>query len=258
MDVLSNSKDVQQLTEKIRIDIITQVSDEILLDNIREQIRNVKNNPEMVKHEINFIEIFMTRLNSASELYPEDEIIQNKVRNIKQEFFGIVLMELQDIFKFNIEFRDNFLLDEQIQIVSELYVFFITRLKENITNYGKNMIANSISNYISKYKNLVDKKDPLFIALKKLHGMDNSLIFFYINDIINSITVENLPDFIEVSIKGEEAEFTNTIINNIFLMPDTYVDLGLEFGGVEIINDIIQNDSEVRQLIENSIRELLK
>lgn len=244
------------MSDRIRVDVTESISDDILQDNIVEQIRNLNKNIEKTNN--NFIESFQMRLNSINELYHDDEKLQRMINAIEHNFYNAILEELQLKYKFEIDFRDNLMSDEQHRVVTELYNFFVVDLYDNIANFTVNTILGSVDNILKEYADKVNIKNNIYKSILNKYNENTAIILYFISDIINKIDIDNLYDFVKTSTMRDTEEYTNMMVLNIFDELDTYVDLGITPGEPKFLKEILDNNYALRQDVTNKLISLYK
>ena len=244
------------LSDRIRIDVTESISDDILQDNVVEQIRKLNKNIE--KNASDFVESFQLRLNSIHELYHDDEKLERMIKGIEYNFYSKILEELQLKYQFTIDFRDNLMAEEQHQVVTELYNFFVVGLYENIVNYAVNNILGSVDNIVNEYAEKVNVKNNIYKSLLSKYSESTAIILYFISEIVNKIDIDNLYEFVKISTMRDIEEYTNMMVLNVFDELDTYVDLGITPGEPKFLKEILDNNYALRQDITNKIIELYK
>lgn len=246
-----------KMTDSLRMDILAQINDSIILDNIIEQINEVYNK-DIDKKNVNFIEYFNNRYNAVMELAEKenDDKLIMLARESKSRFFDVVLKTLGDIYGFNIDFRDNLMENEIYEVIHAIYRFFVLEIYDNLVDYATNIIIFSKHNIIEQYKDV--KHDTLLDAMIKEIGEDNAKVIYFLGNTLETISCDNLYEFTGRVCMLDPDEYTNILIKSVFSELDTYVDTFIEVGKCNFLTNNMKSNYKLRQGIENKVLNILK
>lgn len=208
---LSNDDDVR--------DLCSQLSDDILLQTIYEQIEsNLNINPNDILYNFN------ERYHYILVFYGNDERILKNIKELKKKIYLKILDKLCNKFDFTTELNNEDISADSTNLylyTDAFYNFFILNYRENIIDFFTNYLFENAETLIENYKNTIENKNDLMIkSLKKsfhnsiyayLLYLTETIILDYIN---NDILVEDLiKDFTDM----DEYEYNKAIIRLIFL-----------------------------------------
>lgn len=250
-EIFNNIRDLESMTDRVRVDLTEKISDDIILMNTIEQIRNLNSNIE--KTRVDYISDFNSRVKSITELYVDDQKLNNMIENSKFKFFTQVFEELKNKFNFELSFRDNISISEQEEIINQLYNFFVVNLFENLTEFAVNIIIKSIPNINKRYEDNMNEKDTIFMVLNKKYGRQCAIIIQNMNEIMENLRITSLYEFVKEVTSADPDEYSNIVTGSVFNEEDTYVDLGITPGKPEFLQDNFINNFLLRQVIENRI-----
>jgi len=202
------------LTEDESNSLITNLKDELILENILEQIENPFSN---LNNQTDYLELFKIRYNYLYFNYNTSTDFIKKLNDIRDEMYITIFKSITK--KFNISYSSD-LIDIN-ECAENLYYFFILGYKNNIISFFFNNIIKEKKNLATSVINTVkDAKNATSIALKKiLKNKEDAIIIPNINLVINTI-IENSNDNLEVIkniCENDLEEVSNYKINQYFI-----------------------------------------
>jgi len=206
-----------QPTETDREDLLSKLSDDVLMANIDEQLNGVMINS--VSHN-NMLSIFEERLQFISQFYPEDENMLERCKNIKKNIYKKIYESITTRFSITSELGEDLDRDSFYFYTRELYNFFILKYKTNLINFFVSYLYSNKKELIKEFDNDEEKKDLMYRSLKKtLSNNDDVLLLYYMETIIENFTQNHdEPEFIiEEIISTEEYEATNFSMKELLL-----------------------------------------
>lgn len=170
------------LSDLEKKDIINNLTDDLLIENILEQIAKPSVN---FFNMTNYIEIFKERLTYLKNIYKENNEFLNDLKDIEIKFYDEIFTAICK--KFNITTDDSNL--NIIDITEYLYIFFILNYKENLIYFYTDFI---IKNKESLAKAFNEKE----MDVKKISVTSLKKIFSNKNDVTILASLRNIIDFI--------------------------------------------------------------
>lgn len=193
-------------------EFLISMSDEVLMINIEEQIKDSNNSDE------NYFETITNKLESILAILPEEDYeLVNRVKDFQEELFDKVQRLLQDRFAFTCDFKSY---SNRGFCLKELYKFFVIRKKNLLQNLVMNYINKEFDSLIVSYgQSKINKKDISFINSGNSNIEKEKLsLLLNVQNIIDGIQIPDVDECLELLIDDKE-EFTN---NLIISMKDTF------------------------------------
>lgn len=208
--------EVSFLTEKDIDQILNSVSDDLIIQNIEEQIENVFSN-EVSGSKLYYLSYFTNRYNYITKKYSDNKDIMDRLNKSIIEVFSRVQELIENKFKFSLELIDSLDIDMMMEIIENIYQFFIIDFNTNCSNLVFNYITNERKDLVKSYKNTVNRKDLTYINLKKFITNENIIIIYNIDDIIDGMDIQAIEDIIDLMTKDDPDLVSNYIIRSLFM-----------------------------------------
>jgi len=206
-----------QPTETDREELLSKLSDDILMANIQEQLDGSTINSVSYN---DMLSIFDERFQFISQFYPEDENMLNRCKEIKKNIYKEIYNSIVTKFSITSELSDNYENDEFYFYTKELYNFFILKYKANLISFFVSYLYNNKKEVIREYETEEEKKDLMYRSLKKsLTNNDDILLLYHMETIIdNFVQNEDEPEtVIEEIISTDEYEATNFAMKELLV-----------------------------------------
>jgi len=206
-----------QPTETDREDLLSKLSDDVLMANIDEQLTGVMINS--ISHN-DMLSIFEERFQYISQFYPEDENMIERCKEIRKNIYKKIYESITSRFSITSELADNSDSDDFYFYTREFYNFFILKYKANLISFFVSYLYNHKKELIKEFESDEEKKDLMYRSLKKsLTNNDDILLLYHMETIIENFSQnEDEPEFvIEEIVSTEEYEATNFAIKEILL-----------------------------------------
>lgn len=258
---IENTNNNEFLTKKEINGIFYMLSDELVFKSLKDQILNVFNMDVKFLDSItvDYYKFFKSKFDFIEKNYSKNDIVMQRLNKIKSDFYYKILGYLKEVYNFDIEFSQSLLNDEIYNIIEMMYYFLIINFKKNITFYTFKYIMKEKKNLIKTYKPLTNKKGLAFSFFKKQFSMDDSIIITNLNDIINSIEIVSLQDFIKIVTDEDPDELNNFYMRELFLLPDTYAGIGIDNKAiVNKMKNYIKDNSSLKINVKSKILDLLE
>jgi len=206
-----------QPTETDREDLLSKLSDDVLMTNIDEQLNGLMINS--VSHN-NMLSIFEERFQFITQFYPEDENMIERCKEIKKNIYKKIYDNITSRFSITSELGENFGSDDFYFYTRELYNFFILKYKTNLISFFVSYLYGHKKELIKEFENDEEKKDLMYRNLKKnLNNTDDVLLVYHMESIIENFSQnEDEPEFIiEEIISTDEYEATNFAMKELLV-----------------------------------------
>ena len=241
--------------------IIMQISEDIVLDNMIEQIRESNNLSKYDLEKSSFFEYFEKRFNFIIDRYEESTDIVRKCKAAYDEILNQILSSIDEVYNISIEFNEIILIEKKAEYTKALYYFFVINQKENIENLLVNIIQKNSEDLIkltSEFMNKEIEKSLSYVNLKKIIDNKYTPLIFFINEIINNIEVKYNEDVLEMMIGSDEDELTNFYIDRL-LIEQSVADINFEKNLMEILlPNIVENNKNLRRAVQNKLITMYK
>lgn len=226
-------------------EFLMSMSDDVLMINIEEQIKDSNNSDE------NYFEVITDKIESILAILPEEDYeLIDRIKDFQDKILDKVQRLLQDRFAFICDFKS---FSNRCFCLKELYRFFVIRKKSLLQNLVLNYIKKEFDSLIISYgQTKINKKDISFINAGTSNIEKEKLaLLLNIQNIIDGIQIPDVDECLELLIDDKE-EFTN---NLIISMKDTFE---IEFKP-EFINIILKEiKREKNNLIMNTRLKLME
>ena len=242
--------DDDTLTQNEQDLILMNLTDELLMENITEQIQR----PHTIFYEkTNFIDIFEERYKYICERFKDTPDLIQSVKEARTQFYQKIYKMISTKFEFTLDdFEENL---NMYLITSVLYEFLILNYTENVKTFVINYInANkkSLSKNYTKIKNLDTT------SLKKTLRNENDIIMIAnIYDIVeNIINIDfSISDICKIIIETDMHEYNNYFINKYFVEEQLLVSDSFKDNFLSILN---KNNDKYYKIISDIQLELLQ
>ena len=192
--------------------ILMNLTDELLIENITEQIKK----PHTIFYEkTNFIDVFEERFKYICERFKDTPDLIASVKEARVSFYQKIYKLISTKFDFVLDdFEENL---NMYLITKVLYEFLILNYTENVKTFVINYIN---SNKKSLSKNYTKIKNLDTTTLKKTLRNENDIIVIAnIYDIVeNIINIDfSIEDICKIIIESDIHEYNNYFINKYFV-----------------------------------------
>lgn len=240
---------------------IMQVSEDIVLDNMLQQIEDSVKLSEYAKYRQSFFPYFEKRYRFMMNRYEEG----SEARLICSESYDGILNKILDkiveTHGISVSFPSITLIERKEEYVKNLYTFLVCRTKENLTNMlyysimdNKEILAQE-ANSNDDYK--FDLKSLSYQNIRRMIDNRYTPMVFFIRDTIESIKSETNEEFLEFCIRDEEEELVNYTIERL-LIEQSVADISYEDSFDNVYKDIIRGSSELHRDVKIRLIEKLK
>jgi len=219
MNNTMDEKEVTFLTEKEIDEIIASISDEIILDCIKEQIKMTYTGSTKI-NEIDYIDLFETRYKFIKQKFSEYPDVIARIDEIRSNMYNSILIDLQKKFKFSID-GESFTSKEWLyDFISKSYTFFVAKNTPNMINFVVRYIDKEREAILDYYKNIFDKEDLTYNNIKDNFSNEDAIIITKLPEIIAEINVDSPTYLLELIVNDDIHEVYNSFINEYFIESD--------------------------------------
>jgi hypothetical protein len=220
--------DLPFVSEVEKDDLINRLSDDIIVENIKEQLSK----PVLSDlSTVNYLDILDTRFAVLSDKYSENEDLMEIFKAIRLDIYNTVATGIEEKFDVKLNFDLSFMAEsDYFYNVEKLYQFFIINYKPNLVNFFVSHIMEHREALVKSYKKDTNKKDLEVSSLRKvIQRLDDVVVVYNIEDIIADIVqTEDPMEILNTVIENDPDELTNVIAKEIFV--DQRFDSFLETG----------------------------
>jgi len=206
-----------QPTETDREELLSKLSDDVLMSNIEEQLDSSLINSASYN---DMLSVFEDRFQFISQFYPNDENMIERCKEIKKNIYKEIYESITTRFSITSEIGENLDSDDFFFYTRELYNFFILKYKSNLTSFFVSYLYGHKKELIKEYDTEEEKKDLVYRSLKKsLSNNDDIALLYNMETIIENYSQnEDEPEFIiEEVISTDEYEATNFAMKELLI-----------------------------------------
>lgn len=207
-----DEKDCTFNTDKNIEDVISSLSDTIILDNVKDQINNIEEN---YSDNLYYLSYFNTKYDYLVNKYNDNKDILDKINSLKESIYTSIKEYIENKFCINIIFPDYITKDMAYNYINIIYKFFVINYQENVYSLITNYIKEEYKNIIKYYKNRINKKDLTYTNLNKNIDKNLAIIICEINNIVENMVIDQPVDIINLVIKDDPNEYYNENIFNL-------------------------------------------
>jgi hypothetical protein len=218
--MLERNEDIS-LSNYDQRDILSNLSSELSLDNIEQQIIQLFDETEIPKNSMDCFENIIQKYNFLHEKYKDNEDFIPELEQIMDEMVTNVLTSIEQHFDFKVTFSEALLFDTKIHYIHMIYNFLVNNIEDNMESLLYNYFINNIKEFPIVAD--VDTKNQAYVNLKGVIPNDYLNQIYFFTDNIESIKTYNLlaEDVLELMIENDpmkECNFwcTKVFIDNLF------------------------------------------
>lgn len=193
--------------------LLMNLTDELLIENIEEQIKSLNS---IFYENTNYIDVFENRYKYLLERFRDTQDFINDLTESRQQFFLNIFNKIKE--KFNLQI-DTFEIEDNLYIMTRvLYEFLILDYMTNIKNFVLQYINVNRKSLLTTYENKIKNLDS--VSLKKvLKNKNDAIIIANLYNIIDDLsniefTTENILSYI---VSCDESEYNNYFMNKYFI-----------------------------------------
>lgn len=193
------------LTDMEKFKIIEELSDEILISVVKDQINNI--NLDSYQRN-NHLDIFEKRYQNVVNYYKNNDILIEELNNVRDDYYGQIEKELNKVFGIYIdeELTDRYL------IIKALYSHFVLNNKAVYINFLLKFIEDNRQSLINIKE--TSKSVEAFILKKKYKNKELINLLSNLYPIVDYILELELEPSLILKNTFEEGEVNSFIIHN--------------------------------------------
>lgn len=158
------------------------------------------------------------------------EFLSN-LESVRNDFYQKVFQLIASKFKVYPIFRESILNEEVYTIIHAMYKFFVINWYENVKSYYTNLLISEKDSIVQEYDGRqINLNDIMYALIKnELKDKKNSLVTFVANKYYKDMDLNTgyIEDILLDMIKGEESEYTNSIINYSIIEMNDLADISV-------------------------------
>jgi hypothetical protein len=203
------------ITPNEQIVLLSNLTDDLLLENIYEQIAT----PILDLYEpTNFIDVFESRYKFLSARFHDTPDFLTALSDTRRFFYVNISGRICGKFGFELD-----LSDERLYMVTKvLYEFFVLNYKENIKTFIIEYVTENKKTLVSTFDD-GSKTLDLVSAKKIFKNKGDAILVSNIYRVIDLIIKQDLPvrGILEPIVKADSSEFTNYVVDELFIQGDS-------------------------------------
>lgn len=241
--MMLNEKDDKSLSNYDQRDILSNLSSEISLDTIEQQIEKIFDKEDTVKNSSDVFESFIQQYNFLNEKYKDNEEFLPELNQIVDEASTNIINSIENKFDFKITFSESLPIKDKLHYIHMIYNFFINYIEDNIESLFYNYFIQHFDEFPIRE---INTKDQTYINFK---GILSSNVLNQIYNFIENIeTMKEYKfmseDIIELMIENDPMKECNFWCTKIFI-DNYYVDILYGESFIKNILDIAFNSNKV-------------
>lgn len=246
-------KDDIQMEHEEFSDVITRVSEDIIIDNIISQIEKFKE-PEFLGNRKSLFGYIEDRFTYLVNKYGTEV---DKVDSIKI-VFDKILDDISDAIEkeisTDIEYSQVLSLNDKFDYVKSLYEFFIINIEDELVDLVVNYTVKnkkSLSELFNSNLHTDERKNLSYNYLRNSIDNEYTTMIYHIDTVIETMDIQFNEEIIELMTLNDEEEFTNFTVNRILvdnvLVDCDYKDILLDvFKPLLVDNKTIERKASLR------------
>ena len=224
-------------------DILSNLSSEISIDTINEQIEKLFDEDEIPKNTADMFENFVQKYNFLKEKYKDNEDFQPELEQIVDETIEQILNNIQNYFDFKITFSESLLLEDKLHYIHMIYNFLINSVEDNMESLFYNYFIDHFKEFPVRD---VNPKDQTYINFKNIIANEylNQIYCFMEN--IETIKEYKLmaEDIIELMTENDPMKDCNYWCATIFI-DNEFVDISYGDNFIKNILNLAFNSNKI-------------
>ncbi|QXN67899.1 hypothetical protein FPHOBKDP_00145 [Listeria phage LPJP1] len=239
-------------------EIITNISEDIMIDNILSQINDtdIQDLSEVRK---SFFEYFEERYNFVKKNYNDDDEAMQNCREVFDDILNQIIKAISEKYSFDLFFSDILLFDTKVEITKSLYYFFVINIRENIENMIYYFIMKNRKTLVKMFNTISkeERKNLSYINLSSAINNDYTTMIYHLSMIIDNIEIPTNEDIIELMVEDNSYELYNYVTVNTLVLTN-FCEVNYNENFYSIFLDIIKNSPIIVRNVRNSLIDSLK
>lgn len=258
--LLDKENETEFIKEEADI-IVMQVSEDIILDHMIDQIEKSVIPSEVTEMKQNFFPYFELRFKFMMDRYEEGSEARNACIDAYDVILDTLLDKINDVHGISIEFPSVTSIERKEEYVKELYTFLVCNIKENLINYLYHTVMNNkdflLEMIMSDDSNVNNLRSLSYQNLRKYIDNEYTPLIYNINKIaLIDVDITN-EEFLESCIRNDEEEITNYAVSRL-LIEQSIADIDFKESFTAIYSNTIEYNSEIHREVKIRLIESLK
>jgi hypothetical protein len=241
--MMLSEKEDTSLSNYDQKDILSNLSSEISLDTINQQIDRIFDEDEPPRNSSDVFESFIQKYKFLKEKYKDNEEFIPSLEQTVEEIIIDILNNIENKFDFKITFSESLLIDDKIHYIHMIYNFLINYIEDGIESLFYNYFIDHIKEFPNR---TINTKDQTYINFKGIIPNE------YLNQIYNFLeNIETIKeyklyaeDLIELMIANDPMIECNFWCTKIFIDND-FVDISYGDNFKKNILDVAFNSNKI-------------
>ena len=227
--------------------IINSISEDILIDNIYDEINNIKEVKVSKNKKTNYLQIILDKYNILKNTYSDQPEILADLEEVILDIVNNIKKHLEEVFEFSLEFDEMTTNEEIFDSVQSLYNVFVVNIEITVKDYLIGYIKNNIDELSTILKPKRNKNDIVLTDLKDNIDEKYIGILYQFELLIKHINSISNEDALELVYNTDEELFEYFYIHKLFFTDEISE---IEFKEENNISDIFLN------IIRNNYNEI--
>lgn len=240
--MLENTED-KSLSNYDQRDILSNLSSEISLDTIEQQIEKLFDKDEPPRNSSDVFDTFVQKYKFLKNKYNDSDDFIPELEQIVEEVSTNILNNIENNFDFKVTFSESLETSDKLHYIHMIYNFFVNYIEDDIESLFYNYFIQHIKEFPNRE---VNTKDQTYISFKGIIPSE------YLNQIFNyTENIETIKEFklfsedlIELMIENDPMKECNFWCTKIFI-DNTFVDIAFGDNFKNNILDIAFNSNKL-------------
>lgn len=239
INLVDETEDYDFLKKEKCDEIISELSEDLMIDNIEDQINNINKEDNSFRNS----SLFQYIKERVEYIWSMEKEINGEYYKVIDNVLNRVSKSIEDKFGFNIEYSDTIPKEIKLAYIESMYNVLILKIS--------NTTSELLSNYIMKNRDILqkeaenritkeDKKNLSYKGIKFSYTGKYTELLFFLDDFIKEIDIQDSIEIIDLFTQGEETEIFNYNLRKL-LVENQYGDVTFDKPLCDIFKNIILN-----------------
>ena len=240
--MLSSKEDIS-LSNYDQRDILSNLSSEISLDTIEQQIEKIFDEDDTPRNSSDVFEGFIQQYNFLRVKYKDNEDFIPELDQIVEETITNIMNSIEEKFDFKVTFSESLPANDKLHFVHMIYNFFINNVEDNIESLFFNYFVDHFNEFPVRE---VNTKDQTYINFKGILPSDSlNQVYNFVENIETIKTYKMYAeDIIELMIENDPMKECNFWCTKIFI-DNLFTDIAYGDRFKDIILNIAFNSNKI-------------
>lgn len=237
-------------------DILSNLSSEICLDTINQQINKLFDEDDLITNSSDVFETFISQYKFLNEKYKDNEDFIPELTQIVEEILTKIINKIEGKFDFKVTFSESLTMDDKIHYIHMIYNFLINNMEDNVESLLYNYFVKNIETFP---KQDVNTKDQAYVNLKSIVDSKYLNQLYFYNENLETIKEYKMyaEDLIEMMIENDPMKECNFWCTKIFIDND-FVDIAYGEKFISTIIELAFNSSKIYKVQNLLIKKYVK